>query len=183
MTVADLGFAPILDAIDDADAVPRLASAFAGSGAVGELIGCPSTWGGPRRARLDAALRSVGRHAELVPRAELIAASHADAAAETCAVVETAIVPALDGVWSVQRVARGRGGWRIERSAVLERETGDAGALLSGSDLVVVDGPDPDALDDAVLRLAALAPGRRVCVVDRALLTRHGARGRGGPAV
>lgn len=163
------------------------------------LLGVPSTWGAPRRDVLGAAVGQLGAGAQLVPRAELIAASHADAAARTVVVVETAIVPDAGPRWSLTRVEATPGGWRCSGWQVMraglapgadlaswgepapgegpapggQSAPGEEQPLWCDADTVFVDGPAP--LSGAVASLRDLAAPVRCLAVDHELLRRHGA--------
>ncbi len=189
-TVVDLADADFLCAVDDPDGVEVLAAGLAAVG-VGETtttIGCPSSWGRPRRARLHRALEGIGPvrphvAAELVPRALLIAASHADAAITVCTVVETLLVPGEPPgsghlpeaeLWTAQRVVRDGGTWRIDQCAAGDAtESEDLVAFAARSELVLVDGAVADRLLPV---LDGAAAGARVVPVDRGLVERHGWR-------
>lgn len=189
-TVVDLADADFLCAVDDPDGVEVMAAGLAAAG-VGECtttIGCPSAWGGPRRARLHRAVEGLGLvypHAagDLVPRALLIAASHADAATTVCTVVETLLVPGEPPgshpspdaeLWTAQRVVRDGGTWRIDQCAAGDAtESEDLVVFAARSELVLVDG----AVADRLLHdLDSAAAGARVVRVDRGLVERHGRR-------
>lgn len=191
-TVVDLADADFLCAVDDPDGVAVLTAGLAAVG-VGErttTIGCPSAWGRPRRARLHRALEGicpVRPHVapDLVPRALLIAASHADAAITVCTVVETLLVPGEPPgsghlpdaeVWTAQRVVRDGSMWRIAECAAGDAtDTEDLATLAARSELVLMDG----AVADRMLPvLDGAAAGARVVRVDRGLVERHGARWR-----
>ncbi|WP_298442062.1 type VII secretion-associated protein [Gordonia sp. (in: high G+C Gram-positive bacteria)] len=172
----DLGGAGFLRAADDSDAVARFAAglATAGVGRHTRIIGGPSAWGSPRRDRLNRALRLVGSPARLVPRALLIAGSHADAATRSCVVVEPLPVPGPPGddpggLWTAQWVARSADGWRIERcTAGWPGDLDELAAFVSGADTVFAEPGTPDLA-------AALAPDAAI-PVDRALIAAHGHR-------
>ncbi|MFZ2510547.1 MAG: hypothetical protein WAW85_05585, partial [Gordonia sp. (in: high G+C Gram-positive bacteria)] len=77
-SAVDLADAEFLRKVDDADGERLLAQGLAGlrltspGGAMPAVIGCPSTWGRPRRARLDRALAAVVGPVPVLPRAVLI---------------------------------------------------------------------------------------------------------------
>ena len=177
MTVADPAFADFFDAVDRPDGPAVLAAGLQTLSPDVTVLGCPSTWGTPRLRRVHEALASIGRNCITVPRAVLIAAGHADAAVRTCVVVETALVPDYTPAgdprwWSVQSVVRGPDGWRIERCAAVPEGSERLGALLADADLVVVDGPDPGAVE----QVRAGADSKRVTTADPDLVKRHGHR-------
>lgn len=186
--VADLADADFLREVDGPDGVAALT---AGIGALRlgpdtTTIGCPSAWGRPRRGRLHQAVRAVCPSGRLVPRALLIAASHADAATSSVVVIEALLVPGEcpgehPDPWCAQLVSRAGPSWRIERSEAGELGTGTAGpgeipaeltAFAGAAEVILVDGPG-DGLTDA---LRSALPGARVACVDRALVERHGHR-------
>ncbi|GAC61755.1 MULTISPECIES: type VII secretion-associated protein [Gordonia] len=139
----------------------------------------PTVWGPVRTEALVGELASVGAAAEPVPRAVAIAASHADATVHRCAVVETRMLPATGGHWSVHTVTRTDGRWSLGRGAVdlprrISAEPGWS-APLRAADAVFVDGPDPESVA-AAQRLLLEAFGVRAMAVDRTVLTRHGGR-------
>jgi len=176
--VVDLRYAAALAGIDRPDAHERLCGALTARPLPpGPLIvGLPSTWGGPRIARLAAALAACGAAATPVPRAVLIAASHADAAVQCCAVVETVLLPAAGDRWSVQLVRRRADGWTVADCAVVA--AGDATglrAVLDGADLVIVAGPDI-AAENLPAAVRAAAGTVRVAAEEPALTVAHGAR-------
>ncbi|MFT3663229.1 MAG: type VII secretion-associated protein [Gordonia sp. (in: high G+C Gram-positive bacteria)] len=180
--VVDLADAAFLTAVDDPDGVHALTVGLraCGVGPGTTTIGYPSTWGRPRRERLECALVGLGYGASPtpVPRALLIAASHADAAVMTCVVIETLLIPGEppDGrAWSAQRAVRDGGAWRIDAGTAGEIDDDPARRelldLVAGADLVLVDGAAAGSVSSATT-----APGRRVIAVDRALVRRHGER-------
>ncbi|GAC58893.1 hypothetical protein GOHSU_57_00110 [Gordonia hirsuta DSM 44140 = NBRC 16056] len=185
MTVVDLADAELLRVIDEPDAVARLAAGLSAAGyapATG-AVGCPSTWGGPRRERLSRALAQVGAPVHLISRSQLIAASHADALTRSCAVIETLLVPgerpgqgppAVSG----QLLTRTAGRWQVEAGAAAELfdpATAPSGLLeLAGrAEVIFVDCPAAPGLAGA---LTEAFPDLPVVTVDRALVRRHGGR-------
>ncbi|MFC0314933.1 type VII secretion-associated protein [Gordonia phosphorivorans] len=110
-----------------------------------------------------------------------IAASHADAAAETCVVIEELLVPGEPAgwgppLWRALVLRRPHGVWQVVRSAADELGTElpeELCELGRTADLVLVDGPQPTEL---TAQLARALPGRRVAQVDPVLVARHGDR-------
>ncbi|MFT4127166.1 MAG: type VII secretion-associated protein [Gordonia sp. (in: high G+C Gram-positive bacteria)] len=169
----------------------ELFDAFATAAGPGPLIvGHPSTWGGIRRAILVRAAALVAADVRLVPRAILIARSHADLTVSRCAVVETthrpdypAEHPRRAPVWDVQILCRGAGDWEIERSGVLEPD-GDPGvdgpaveALVDDRvEAVFVAGSDDDEVARAVDLVSEFGVAGRVSAIDPGLIARWGAR-------
>ncbi|WP_439032311.1 type VII secretion-associated protein [Gordonia terrae] len=149
------------------------------------LVGHPSTWG-PRRASSLADAAGPGSSVTLLPRAVLIARSHADVTVRRCAVVETTHLPArpVDPAhprpvpWDVQIVSRRPDGWVIERCGVIRAPAPEAGlALIDDSvEAVFVDGDDAGEVASAIDLVAAHAVAGRVVAVDRALVVRLGHR-------
>ena len=184
--VADLADADFLRAVDGPDGVAALTTGVTALQLNPETttIGCPSTWGRPRRGRLHRAVQQVCPSGRLVPRALLIAASHADAATSSVVVIETLLVPGErpgehPDPWSAQWVSRTGSAWRIERSEAGEApghgdsEVPDALVAFAGAaEVVLVDGPGE--MTEEALRRAL--PGARVARVERALVRRHGHR-------
>lgn len=163
------------------------AMGIGGSGFTGRtvLVGHPSTWG-PRRASALADAAGPGSTVMLVPRAVLIARSHADLTVRRCAVVETTHLPARPvdpahprpAMWDVQIVSRRPDGWVIERCGVIPASAPEAGlALIDDSvEAVFVDGDDAGEVASAIDLVAAHAVAGRVVAVDRALVVRLGHR-------
>lgn len=134
----------------------------------------------------------------LLPRAVLIARSHADITVGRCAVVETTHIPRIPSdpahpprrEWDVQILDRTPTGWAIVRSTVLDADAGatrGAGAAAVEAvvddtvEAVFVDGEDPGDIDEAISTITSHAVAGRVVRVDRNLLVRLGRR-TGGPA-
>lgn len=152
------------------------------------LIGHPSTWGAIRRGVLTRAAGSLRPDITLVPRAILVARSHADATVSRCAVVETTHRPThhcapVPPRWGVQRLRRGAAGWEIEDSAVLRPAGSTAAdaaaveeAIDDGVEAVYVDGDDPAEVGQAVDLILDHAVAGRVVSVDRRLIARWGSR-------
>ncbi|WP_345314256.1 type VII secretion-associated protein [Gordonia alkaliphila] len=119
--------------------------------------------------------------APAVPRAVAIAASHSDAAAQTCLVIEELWVPGEPPgwgppLWRAQVLHRDGGRWEVVRSAADELTAGlpdELRELGRAADVVLVDGPRPREL---AAELARNLPDARVARVDPALLMRHGGR-------
>ena len=141
----------------------------------------PTVWGPVRTAAMVAELRDAGVAAEPLPRAVAIAASHADAAAASCLVVETSLLPSTGGHWSAHLLVRRDGEWTVGTGEVTlpGRIPVDPGwaRLAERADAVFVDGPDPAAVQRAV-RVMADAFGVRADVVDREVLAEYGGRTR-----
>lgn len=194
---------PLLDAVDQMTVVAdgrrrhlRQAwqMAFADLGIAADpdrplIVGHPSTWG-PRRA---SSLADVGggRAGETLltslPRAVLIARSHADITVQRCAVVETTHIPEppadparpRPAAWDVQIVRRHPEGWLLERSGLIEQGDQEADGLAIIDDAVeavFVDGDDPVEVSAAIDLVAAHAIAGRVVPVDRDLVVRLGGR-------
>ncbi|MCR5978756.1 type VII secretion-associated protein [Gordonia jinghuaiqii] len=164
------------------------------------IVGHPSTWGHRRASSLADAGGRVP--VELVPRAVLIARSHADLTVQRCAVVETTHIPQppadpahpRPAVWDVQIVRRRPEGWTVERSGVIDHDTKAKGTQTVSADrsdpvgesvvsvvddtveAVFVDGDDPAEVSSAIELIAAHAIAGRVVAVDRDLVVRHGRR-------
>ncbi|MEO9328361.1 type VII secretion-associated protein [Gordonia aurantiaca] len=151
------------------------------------VVGHPSTWG-PRRASCLAEVAGGRVPLALVPRALLVARSHADITVQCCAVVETTHVPApptdpappARRFWPVQILRRRPEGWVVERCGLVE---GDATGDVEGMEIiddtveaVYVDGEGPAEVAAAVEAVAAHAVAGRVVPVDRALVVRLGHR-------
>lgn len=183
MRCLDLADADLLRAVDEPDAVRKLTEGLSVLDRAGYpmLVACPSTWGRPRRQRLESAVCTAFGPVALRPRALLIAASHADALIRTCAVVEELLIPgesAGEGpvAWSVHVLRRADDRWRLIDSNAGESPP-DGGLpaplkdLLGIADVVFVDGPR--SLIESVMRGL---PSVRSVEVDRALLRRHGSR-------
>lgn len=182
--LVDLADPTVVLAVDEPDGPARLAAALSrlGAGPDTATVGCPSIWGAPRRARLQQALRALRCPARVVPRAVLIAGSHADPAARSCVVIErVAIEPvpvaAGDGescrLWAAQLVVRTARGWQIERCAAGDAAgRHDLAALADTADSVFTDGLD----DDECEAVADLLSPKEVVPIDRSLLAAHGHR-------
>ncbi|RPA65253.1 type VII secretion-associated protein [Gordonia oryzae] len=152
------------------------------------LVGHPSTWGAVRRGVLAGAAGSLRPDITLVPRAILVARSHADVTVSRCAVVETTHRPTHHRApapprWDVQRLRRGAVGWEAEESAVLcPAGSTDAvaaaveEAIDDGVEAVYVDGDDPAEVDQAVDLILDHAVAGRVVSVDHRLIARWGSR-------
>ncbi|MDJ0452667.1 type VII secretion-associated protein [Gordonia amicalis] len=153
------------------------------------IVGHPSTWGHRRASSLaDAGGRRAGQAPlTLLPRAVLIARSHADITVRRCAVVETTHLPEpphdparpRPAAWDVQIVRRHPQGWDIERSGVIEpgdREAEGLSIIDDAVEAVFVDGDDPREVAAATELVAAHAIAGRVVPVDRDLLVRLGRR-------
>lgn len=186
--IVDLTEAEFLHGVDDDDGVRLLAGGLVGLGLAAPdgvpptVIGCPSFWGRPRRARLNRALAAVVGPVPVLSRAALVAASHCDASTACCAVIEALPIPGEapggePGAWSAHLLSRTAGEWRT--AAACAGELGDASAfaalieLIRRADMVLIDGPDADELLAAV---ADALPDCRRARVDRVLLRRQGAR-------
>ncbi|TSD96906.1 type VII secretion-associated protein [Gordonia rubripertincta] len=194
-----LDLRPLLDAVDEMTVVAdgqrhhlrqawRMAFADLGIAAEAEhplIVGHPSTWG-PRRA---SSLADVGGGAPLtlLPRAVLVARSHADITVQRCAVVETTHIPTppadparpRPAAWDVQIVRRHPEGWVLERSGLIEPGEQRAEGLTIIDDAVeavFVDGDDPAEVAAAVGLVAEHAIAGRVVPVDRDLVVRLGRR-------
>lgn len=153
------------------------------------VIGHPSTWGVVRTAALGRAADALGVGADLLPRAVLIARSHADITVARCAVVETTRVPRgvtdpirPDGVrWDIQLLRRGPSGWEIGSSAVIDPRSADVGARIEAVidddvEEVIVDGADRTANALAIDLITTHALAGRVVPADRRLIGRYGGR-------
>lgn len=87
------------------------------------IIGVPTTWGSVRCAPIVTAASAVG--AVVIPRAVLIARSHADLSTRRCAVVETTRLPSAGGShdvttdFDISILVRVDGEWRIDSSAAV----------------------------------------------------------------
>lgn len=184
--VVDLADAAFLRRVDEPDAVRLLAHGLAGLGlaSTGDgpptVIGCPSAWGRPRRGRLDRALAAVLGPVPVLPRAILIAASHCDAVAASCVVVEALPIPGEPpetppAVWGAHLLARTAGEWRIVAACAGELGDPDAGAALvdlaGPADVVLIDGP---AAGELLAEVGGALPDVRRARVDRGLVRRHG---------
>ena len=157
------------------------------------VVGHPSTWG-PRRASTLADLGDGRAPVALLPRAVLVARSHADLTVRRCAVVETTHLPRppadpghpRPAWWDVQIVGRGPDGWVIERSGLIRpgadrapRSSPNADGLDIIDDsveAVFVDGDRPDEVSAAIGVIAGHAVAGRVVAVDRELVVRLGHR-------
>ncbi|WP_055474867.1 type VII secretion-associated protein [Gordonia sp. HS-NH1] len=157
------------------------------------VVGHPSTWG-PRRASTLADVGDARSSVELVPRAVLVARSHADLTVQRCAVVETTHLPRppadpahpRPSWWDVQIVGRGPDGWAVERSGVIRPGPGDrshSSVVVDGIDViddsveaVFVDGDRRDEVSAAIDLVSAHAVAGRVVAVDRDLGVRLGHR-------
>ena len=156
------------------------------------VVGHPSTWG-PRRVSTLADLGDAGAPVSLLPRAVLVARSHADLTVQRCAVVETTHLPRppadparpQPSWWDVQIVGRGPDGWAVERSGVLRPGADHPSTPVDGEGIhviddsveaVFVDGEAPDEVSAAIDVISAHAVAGRVVAVDRGLLVRLGHR-------
>ncbi|EGD56465.1 hypothetical protein SCNU_02902 [Gordonia neofelifaecis NRRL B-59395] len=179
------GAVDVLPMLEDIDCAERRGVARPGLGAVvrrateREAVLVPTVWGDVRTAALVGEFAAIGAVVRPIPRAVAIAASHADATVNRCAVVETCLLPATGGHWSVHAVSRVDGRWLLGRGAVTQprRIPVDPSwaALLEDADAVFVDGPDHDSIRRAQ-RCIAESFGVRTVAVDRAVLERHGGR-------
>lgn len=196
---SELDLRPLLDAVDEVTVVVdgrrqhlrqawQLAFAELGIAADPDrplIVGHPSTWG-PRRA---SSLADVGGGAPLtlLPRAVLVARSHADITVQRCAVVETTHIPEppadparpRPAAWDVQIVRRNPEGWVVERSGLIEPGEQAAEGLMVIDDAVeavFVDGDDPAEVSAAIDLVAEHAIAGRVVPVDRDLVIRLGRR-------
>ncbi|MEY1676342.1 type VII secretion-associated protein [Gordonia sp. ABKF26] len=162
------------------------------------IVGHPSTWG-PRRVSTLADLGDAGEPVSLLPRAVLVARSHADLTVQRCAVVETTHLPhpptdpahPRPSWWDVQIVGRGPDGWTVERSGIIRPGAGLAssapadGEGIDGAGIdviddsveaVFVDGAAGDDVSAAIEVISAHAVAGRVVAVDRDLVVRLGHR-------
>ncbi|WP_026919396.1 type VII secretion-associated protein [Gordonia shandongensis] len=190
--VLDLGFGvvdsgagsvdvgPLVEDIDDVARRSRVRPVLAelARGIRGPLVVLhPTVWGGVRVPALLAELAGVGLRASAIPRAVAVAAAHADAGADRCAVVETALVPETGGHWSVHAVGRVDGRWVLGDGRVTApgAVAGDEGwrVIVTDADAVVVDGPDPAEVASAVALLTDRF-GVRAQTADRERIRRHG---------
>ncbi|MFE0751993.1 type VII secretion-associated protein [Gordonia sp. NPDC058843] len=157
------------------------------------IVGHPSTWG-IRRASTLADLGDDRSPVTLLPRAVLVARSHADLTVQRCAVVETTHLPQPPADpahprprwWNVQIVGRGPDGWAIERCGVIRPGTGHPSHAPAGGDgidiiddsveAVFVDGDSPAEVAVAIDVISGHAVAGRVVAVDRDLVVRLGHR-------
>ncbi|MGP3706217.1 type VII secretion-associated protein [Gordonia paraffinivorans] len=159
-----------------------------GGGARPLIVGHPSTWG-RRRAATLAEVGGGRAPVTLVPRAVLIARSHADVTVQRCAVVETTHVPAPPAdparpparFWDVQILRRFPDGWGVERCGLIEGPAGGPAApgleiIDDTVEAVYVDGDDPDEVAEAIEMVTSHAVAGRVVDVDRDLVVRLGHR-------
>lgn len=157
------------------------------SGPVPLIIGHPSTWGRTRASVLARSVADFGDLVTLLPRAALVARSHADSTVGRCVVVETTHRPAPSTdparattiPWDISRMRRVSGCWEIEAAEILDPDGDDAGSrieqLIDDSvEAVFVDGADSDSVDRAVELVAEHALAGRVVAVDRDLIRRFG---------
>lgn len=187
MTVIDLGYRT--GPLADIDTVPveQWRSVFVElcrSAGPGPVIGHPTTWGAPRLGVLRRALGDLGIEATLLPRAVLIAQSHADPTAGRVVVVETTHLPrqapGIDHGWDVTRLDVGPDGRRIIGSEVWTRDdrNADAGPATELVDdtvtAIFVDGDEPAEVAAALDWLAGRFATQRIVAVDRNLIARHG---------
>ncbi|GAA4666624.1 type VII secretion-associated protein [Gordonia humi] len=163
----DQAVAELLEHIDDP------AWSITVSVANGETT-CPTVWGSRRIAELRRRLDG----ADVVPRAIAVARSHTDATATRCAVIETALLPAVGRYWSAHLLVLCDGDWAITAGLVTAPDEvaadSDWAAMIAAVDLVVVDGPDEESIDAAMRTIPAATTG--VLRADRALVARHGGR-------
>ncbi len=172
-----------------ADQVWQMVFGDWGVGARAMIVGHPSTWGRVRTAALRRAVTALGVPADLIPRAVLIARSHADITVARCAVVETTRLPtgSVDPArpprvrWDVQILRRASAGWEIERSAVIDPGAADAGARIEALidddvEEVIVDGADRTENARAIGVITDHVLAGRVVGTDRRLIGRYGWR-------
>ncbi|MEE3848904.1 type VII secretion-associated protein [Gordonia sp. LSe1-13] len=201
---ADVG--GLLDAVDSATVVAGGVRVFAHqawrevwdglglpdatpAGPVPFVVGYPSTWGRLRSSVLARSVAEIAVPVDLVPRAVLIARSHADGAMQRCAVVETTRVPAVPldparvrpSTWDVTRLRRTSAGWQIDATEVLEPDAQDIGprteSIVDDSvEAVFVDGAEPTEVARAQEVVATHALAGRVVAADRDLIRRYGWR-------
>ncbi|MGB3603719.1 type VII secretion-associated protein [Gordonia sp. (in: high G+C Gram-positive bacteria)] len=157
---------------------PALAEWVAHAGHIDSVL-VPTVWGPVRTASLLAEFTAVGARPKPIPRAVAIAASHAEATAQRCVVVETSLLPTTGGHWSAHAVTRHNGQWELGAGEVTlpQRIPVDPGwaRLLETADAVFVDGPHAAVVQEA-RTLLATSFGVDAVPVERDTLVLHGSR-------